>query len=167
MRMILMAAMLAIGPAAMAQNTVLKQKPPVLAPPGSTSGRPGGVLPLNAKALTVRYPDQTGYEVILEATPASNFTCSVDASGSYADKICVTKTPFQSVTLRAGYRKANTSPVPILSRQLIKDKQWEGACAGTVGEECKLDMTTAKTVQINFNGGQLGGVVGAAVSSKE
>lgn len=167
MRIMLMAAVLTTGSAAMGQNTVLKQKPPVLTPPGSTSGRPAGALPLNAKALTVRYPDQTGYEVILEATPASTFTCSVDASGNYPDKVCLTKTPFQSVTLRAGYRKTTTSPVPILSPQLIKDKQWEGACAGTVGEECKLDMTTPKSVQINFNGGQLGGVVGAAVSSKE
>lgn len=96
--------------------------------------------------LTVRYLVDAAFPVTLMAD-GMTFDCAAEKNSPTPVMACTAQANGRYVDLRAFYGK--TSPIaPIAPR--VSGKQWNGACAGTSGDTCRIAMIGPQTVGIDF-----------------
>ena len=98
------------------------------------------------QTLTVRYLVDPGYPVTLLAD-GQTFACAPEPGAPTPVTACTTKANGRYVDLRAMYGQG-TPLAPILPH--VAGKQWNGACAGTAGDICRVAMAGPQVVGIDF-----------------
>lgn len=113
--------------------------------------RPPGTIKLPAlkPSLTVRYFAQDGVGVVITTTPRIPMRCvgETNTVGMPGLMRCEGKSVTKTVTVQVERQGVPNTAAPVP----VTGKQWLGACAGTAGATCTLDVTLPKEVLVDFN----------------
>lgn len=104
-------------------------------------------------ALTIRYPTSPAIVEVI-TTPAVGLACapgdgSSDAAPDASRTVCRGQTQARQVSLRV-MRKA--PPAYPFLKGYVAGSQWGGACRGTRGTTCTLEMSEPREVTVRFDG---------------